>query len=183
MLTLDTGVGGGIVLDNKLYEGGFSKGAELGHMVIQIGGEPCNCGRRGCLEAYASATALMRMTKRAMEEDKQSSMWEFVDGDIEKVSGRTAFECSKKGDKSAVKVVDEFVMYLSHGIMNLTNIFRPDAFIIGGGVSAQGAYLTDKLTAYCEKFYFGYKNSPKPKIITATLGNDAGIIGAAALVI
>lgn len=183
MLTLGTGVGGGIIIDNKIYAGVFSKGAELGHMVIRIGGEPCGCGRRGCLETYASATGLTRMTKSAMEQHPESEMWKFVDGDINKVDGRTSFECAKQGDAAANSVVDDFVMYLSEGIMNLANIFRPEAFIIGGGVSAQGKYLTDKLTAYCEKYCYGYKNAPKSEIITATLGNDAGIIGAAALVI
>ena len=182
MLTLGTGIGGGLIIDNKIYEGGFSKGAELGHMVIKIGGESCGCGRRGCLESYASATALIRMTKKAMEENHESLMWKFVDGDINKVDGRTSFECAKKGDKAANQVVNDFVMYLSEGIMNLANIFRPEAFIIGGGVSAQGRYLTDKLTAYCEKFDFGYESAPKSEIVPATLGNDAGIIGAAALV-
>lgn len=183
MLTLGTGVGGGIVINNKLYEGGFSKGAELGHIVIKIGGEPCGCGRRGCLEAYASATGLIRMTKRAMEVNPDSMMWGFVEGDINKVDGRTSFECAKKGDKAANQVVDDYVMYLAEGIMSLANIFRPEAFIIGGGVSAQGKYLTDKLKAYCERFNYGYNSAPKSEIVTATLGNDAGIIGAAALVL
>ncbi len=183
MITLGTGVGGGVVINNKIYEGGFSKGTELGHTVVVVGGEPCGCGRRGCLEAYASATGLIRMTKRAMENDKDSAMWAYLDGDINKASGRTAFECSKKGDAAAIGVVNDFVTYLAEGIMNLANIFRPEAFIIGGGVSAQGDYLIDKLKAYCEKYDYGYKNAPKPEILTATLGNDAGIIGAAALVI
>lgn len=183
MLTLGTGVGGGIIIDGKLYEGGFSKGAELGHTVIAYGGEKCGCGRRGCLEAYASATGLIRMTKTAMKEDTKSAMWGYVGGDIDKVDGKTAFECAKTGDKSANKVVNEFAAYLAEGIMNLANIFRPEVFIIGGGVSAEGNYLTDKLKDYCEKFNYGYINAPKFEIVTASLGNDAGIIGAAALVL
>ena len=183
MLTLGTGVGSGIIIDGNLFEGGFSKGSELGHMVIKIGGEKCGCGRRGCFESYASATALIRMTKKAMLEDEKSAMWQFVGGDIDKVDGRTSFECAKSGDNAANKVVDEYVMYLSEGIMNLANIFRPDAFILGGGVSAQGEYLTNRITAYCEKYEFGYKYAPRSEIVVATLGNDAGIIGAAALVL
>ncbi len=183
MLTLGTGVGGGIIIDNKIYEGGYSKGAELGHMVIVKGGEKCGCGRRGCLEAYASATGLIRMTKKEMQKNSKSIMWDYVNGDIDKVGGKTAFECSKQGDVSAKKVVRKFVGYLAEGIINFANIFRPEAFIIGGGVSAQGDYLIDKLKKYCEKFNYGYKNAPKPEIVTATLGNDAGIIGAAALVL
>ena len=183
MLTLGTGVGGGVIIDKKIYEGGESKGAELGHTVIRLNGEPCGCGRRGCLEAYASATGLIRITKKAMEQYPDSAMWKFVGGDINKVDGKTSFECAKKGDAAARQVVDEYVMYLSEGIMNFANIFRPEAFIIGGGVSAQGDYLIDKLRAYCEKFEFGYKSAPKSEILAATLGNDAGIIGAAALVL
>ena len=183
MLTLGTGVGGGIIIDGKLYEGGFSKGAELGHTVIVKDGEKCGCGRRGCLEAYASATGLIRMTKTAMENDRGSAMWNYVGGDINKVDGRTAFECAKIGDKSAEKVVNEYVAYLAEGIINLANIFRPEVFIIGGGVSAQGKNLTDRLKDYCERFNYGYINAPKFDIVTATLGNDAGIIGAAALVL
>lgn len=183
MLTLGTGVGGGVIIDNKIYEGGFSKGAELGHTVIVKGGVPCGCGRRGCFEQYASATALIRMTKAAMTKHPESAMWQFAAGNLDKVDGRTAFECSKNGDKAAKSVVAKYVSYLADGIMNFSNIFRPEAFIIGGGISAQGAYLTDKIKARCEKYLFGYNHAPKAEILAASLGNDAGIIGAAALVL
>ena len=183
MLTLGTGVGGGVIINNKIYEGGFSQGAELGHTVVKVGGEKCGCGRRGCLEAYASATGLIRMTKEEMLKNKESDMWRMVDNDIEKVDGKTAFECSKTGDASAKKVVKKFVTYLSEGMMNFMNVFRPQAFILGGGVSAQGKYLTDKIVKYCKKRYYGYKHAKAPEIVVATLGNDAGIIGAASLVL
>jgi glucokinase len=182
MFTLGTGVGGGIVIDNKLFEGGWSRGAELGHATLFLDGEQCTCGRTGCIECYTSATALMKQTREAMLADKNSLMWDYVGGDIEKVDGRTAFECEKKGDKAAKTVVDNYVKYLGESILNMLNIFRPEAFILGGGVSAQGKNLTDRLEAYCEKFDYGYRNAPKTKILIATLGNDAGIIGAAALV-
>lgn len=181
MFTLGTGVGGGIIIDKKLFEGAYSRGAELGHVTLFLDGEPCSCGRRGCVECYTSATALIKQTKVAMQNDKNSKMWEFVGGDLEKVDGRTAFECSKIGDESAIKVVDTYVYYLAESMLNMFNIFRPDAFILGGGVSAQGDYLVNKLKAYCEKFDYGYKNAPRTEILVATLGNDAGIIGAAAL--
>ena len=183
MFTLGTGVGGGVIINKKLYEGGHSRGTELGHITLFADGEPCTCGRNGCIECYTSATALIKQTKTVMQENPDSSMWQFVGGNIEKVDGRTAFECSKTGDKAANKVVDTYIYYLGESILNMLNIFRPDAFILGGGVSAQGDYLNDKLTAYCEKFDYGYKHAPKTKIITATLGNDAGIIGAAALLV
>ena len=181
MFTLGTGIGGGIVIDGKIYAGGHSQGAEPGHVTLFVNGEKCSCGRRGCAEMYASATALIKQTKKAMLENKDSKMWDFVGGDIEKVDGRTAFESSKKGDPAAVKVVDTYCMYLSETILNMLNIFRPDAVIIGGGVSAQGDYLLDKVRAYCEKDHYGYILAPKSKMFIAKLGNDAGIIGAAAL--
>lgn len=182
MFTIGTGLGGGIVIDKKLYEGYESRGAELGHATLILGGEPCSCGRSGCIECYTSATALIKQTKTAMEQDKSSKMWDFVGGDIENVDGRTAFECAKQGDTTAKKVQDNYIMYLGESVLNMLNIFRPEAFIIGGGVSAQGKYLTDLLDEYCKKFDYGYKDAPAPKILTATLGNDAGIIGAAALI-
>lgn len=181
MLTLGTGVGGGIVLGNKLYEGNESKGGELGHMVVEVDGEQCSCGRRGCLEAYCSATALIRDTCRAMEADKSSLMWK-MSPTLEEVSGKTAFECSKKGDPAAVRVVERYIKYLGEGILNFGNIFRPQAIILGGGVCAQGDYLIDKLKDYCKQRNYGFDGMPRFDILTAQLGNDAGIIGAAALI-
>ncbi len=181
MLTIGTGVGGGIIIDKKLIEGGWSRGAELGHITLFMDGEQCTCGRKGCIECYASATALITQTKNAMEEDGDSKMWEYCDNDLNNVNGKTAFECSKLGDETAIKVVDKFISYLGESALNMFNIFRPEALIIGGGISGQGKYLTDKIKDYCEKFDYGYKRAPRTEIMTATLGNDAGIIGAAAL--
>jgi glucokinase len=108
-------------------------------------------------------------------------MWQYVGGDINNVDGKTAFECSKEGDKAAIEVRDKYIEYLGESILNMFNIFRPEVFIIGGGISAQGDYLIKLLEEYCERFDYGYKRAPRTKIITAKLGNDAGIIGAAAL--
>ena len=180
-LTLGTGVGGGIVLGGKLYEGNESKGAELGHMVLAVDGEPCSCGRKGCMEAYCSATALIRETKKAMLADKSSAMWKFSPS-LEEVDGRTAFECSKQGDKAACAVVDYFVKYLGEGMLNFANIFRPQAIILGGGVCAQGYYLIYKLKDYCKDRNYGFADTPRFDILVAQLGNDAGIIGAAGLI-
>lgn len=182
MFTLGTGVGGGIVINGKLYEGGKGRGAELGHTTLILNGAPCTCGRNGCVEVYVSATALIGQTKAAMRADGDSEMWKYVGGDIDAVDGRTAFECEKKGDPAAKRVIDNYVTYLSESIMNMLNIFRPPVFILGGGISKEGKNLTERVTAYLEGFSYGYKFAPKTKIVTATLGNDAGIIGAAALV-
>lgn len=181
MITLGTGVGMGIVVDGKMFEGYRSMGGEGGHIVIRENGVRCTCGRRGCLEAYASATALIRETLNAMMIDKNSLMWEFCANDLNKVDGKTSFECAKRGDITAQKVVDDYIKALSEGVINVINIFRSQAIIIGGGVSAQGAYLTHPIQQYVDKYRYGGRESLPVKILTASLGNDAGILGAASL--
>ncbi|MBP5091945.1 MAG: ROK family protein [Bacilli bacterium] len=181
LITLGTGVGGGLYLNDALYEGVEGKGGELGHVVIEKDGRPCTCGLHGCLEAYASATALIKRTKEVMLEHKDSKMWEYCEGDIEKADGRTAFECTKMGDEAASFVVNEYEDYLALGIMNFCNIFRPEAVLLGGGVSAQKEYLTDAIEERLEKVSYGFKRTPKVKVLVTALGNDAGVLGAAAL--
>ncbi len=181
MVTLGTGVGGGVIIDNKLFEGNEGKGTELGHMVIRVGGEQCSCGRKGCLEAYASATALIRDTRRAMEKNKDSAMWKYSPK-LEDVNGLTAFECSKKGDKAAQKVVDDYIESLGEGLVNFINIFRPQAIMLGGGVCGQGDYLLKPLTKFVKDNTYGGDVIPPTEITIATLANNAGLIGAASLV-
>ena len=178
MLTLGTGVGGGIIINGKLFEGNCSAGAELGHSVIVVGGEKCTCGRKGCLEAYASATALIRDTKRAMLADKNSKMWAI--GSIENVTGKTAFDY-KDIDESARKVVEDYIEKLGAGITNIANEFRPEAIVLGGGVCAQGDNLIRPLQEFIDKEIFAGNKGPQVKILTATLGNSAGLLGAVAL--
>ena len=181
MLTLGTGVGGGLIVDGRLYEGNEGKGAELGHITLVLDGLPCGCGRKGCAEQYASATALMRLTREAMQANKGSLMWELCEGDIEKVTGVIPFEAEKQGDKAAKEVVDTYIKYLGETILNYNNIFRPNAFILSGGVAKQGDNLVNKLKEYCEKQHWGYENTPVPELLIAVLGYDSGIIGAASL--
>ncbi len=181
MLTLGTGVGGGLYLDDKLFEGNEGKGAELGHSLFIYNGRKCACGLKGCFEKYASASALIYDTKEAMKLDKDSLMWKYCENDIEKVNGKTAFECAKNGDPSAIKVVDQYISYLSYGILNFCNIFRPEVVILGGGVSNQKEYLTNPIKEILKENNYGYKNTPPVEVLIAKLGNDAGIIGAAAL--
>ena len=178
MLTLGTGVGGGIIINGKLFEGNRSAGAELGHAVIVAGGEQCTCGRRGCLETYASATALIRDTKRAMLANKESKMWEI--GDVEKVNGKTPFDYYHV-DESAKKVVDTYIEMLGAGITNIANMFRPEAVILGGGVCKQGDELIKPLQAVLDRDIYAGEKGPQVKVVTAMLENDAGIMGAAAL--
>ena len=179
LLTLGTGVGGGIVVDNKLIEGNKCAGAELGHAVIVDGGEQCTCGRKGCLEAYASATALIRDTKRAMENHKDSKMWEI--GSLDKVTGKVAFDY-KEVDKYAKEVVDNYIEKLACGITNYANIFRPHAVILGGGVCAQGDNLIKPLQKIVDRDVFAGELGPKCEVRIASLENTAGILGAVALV-
>ena len=181
MLTLGTGVGGGLIVDGKLYEGNEGKGAELGHTTLIMGGKPCNCGRKGCVEAYASATALMNITREAMERHKDSSLWKMCDDDLAKVNGKMSFDACKEGDQAGVEAIDEYISYLGETIINFNNIFRPNAFILSGGVAKQGDYLIERLKEYCARFDWGYKNTPVPELLIATLGYDSGIVGAASL--
>lgn len=181
LLTLGTGIGGGVIIDDKLFEGVEGKGAELGHEVIVVDGEPCSCGRKGCFEQYASASALLRFTRQEMKRNRMSKMWEYCDGDIDKVDGLTSFECAKEGDVSANLVIDTYVKYLSEGILNVCNIFRPEVVLLGGGISNQDKFLVDKVIKYCADRNYGYKNTPKVEIRVASLKNDAGVIGAACL--
>ena len=178
MLTLGTGVGGGIIIDGKLFEGNKGAGTELGHSVIVVGGEPCNCGRRGCLEAYASATALIRDTRRAMQKNPKSKLWSV--GSLDKVDGKLAFDFYET-DADAKAVVDGYIEKLAAGIVNFANVFRPEAVIIGGGVCAQGENLRAPLERILKDELYAKDEGPTVDLIIAELQNDAGSLGAAAL--
>ena len=177
LITLGTGVGGGIIIDKKLYHGFNQAGAELGHITLVSGGEQCSCGKKGCWEAYASVTALIRQTKRAMDEHPESSMNKWVEN-YGKVSGRTAFECAKQGDAAAKTVVDNYIRYVADGLVSILNIFQPERICVGGGISKEGDYLMNPLKELVYKDDFN-RHMPKTAIETASLFNDAGIIGAA----
>lgn len=177
-ITLGTGVGGGVVINGKLFEGAKSAGAEIGHMVIERGGERCTCGRRGCFEAYSSATALIKRTKWAMEENPGSVMWKYYT--LETVTGKTAFEFAET-DIAASEVVDWYIKYLACGLINVANIFRPEVILLGGGVSGQGERLTAPIQSILDREIFGGTLYAPVKVVCASLGADAGVCGAAAL--
>ncbi|MBO6263854.1 MAG: ROK family protein [Clostridia bacterium] len=181
LVTLGTGVGSGIVLDGKLYEGNGSAGAELGHMVIHTGGEKCTCGRHGCFEAYASATALIRFTRSAMKVHNESVMWKLCDGNPEAVDGKTAFDGMRQGDETAKNVVKNYISNLAAGIVNIANIFRPEIILIGGGICKENEALLKPLREIMSKELFGGEGNVPVELGVATLGNDAGICGAAKL--
>ncbi len=180
VITLGTGVGSGVIIDGKL-QGGFNFcGGELGHMVIDANGPLCTCGRKGCFEVFSSATGLINMTKEFAEKNKDSKMWEYTkDG---KFNGRTAFLAAKDGDETAQAVVDNYIKYLAVGIANIINIFQPEIFVIGGGVSNEGDNLINPLKEKVfSQTYTDPSVVPMCDIVKAKLGNDAGIIGAAFL--
>lgn len=178
MITLGTGVGGGVVVDGKMIEGNKGAGAELGHIVIVHGGEQCSCGRKGCFEAYSSATALIRDTKRAMEAHPDSKMWEI--GSLDAVNGKTVFDYAPV-DEYAKEVVDNYVKYLACGLVNYANIFRPEVILLGGGVCAQGDNLIKPLQKIFNSEIYAGDKGPGVPILVAELGNNAGLLGAAAL--
>ena len=180
MLTLGTGVGGGIIINGKLFAGGDGVGAELGHMTLIHDGYPCTCGIPGCLESYASATALIRQTEEAIKAHPESLMNEWIK-ENGKVTGRCAFDCAEKGDQAAEEVLDTYTSYVANGIGSLVNIFRPEIVLIGGGISNAGDALMDRILKHIPKYTFAFDVVGYPIIERATLGNDAGIIGAAYL--
>lgn len=180
-ITLGTGVGSGIIIDGKIFSGSNNAGGELGHTVIVVDGEACTCGRKGCWETYASATALIRQTKAEMKANKESVMWKLCDGDIDRVNGKTAFDAMRENDESGIKVVKEYLRYVAIGITNVINIFQPEVLCIGGGISKEGDVLTKPITQLVTKERYS-KNIEKQTVVkVAALGNDAGIIGAAFL--
>lgn len=180
MITLGTGVGGGIVIGGKIYDGFNFAAAELGHIVIEKDGVPCACGRKGCWEKYSSATGLIRMTKEKMEKCPKSKMWQ-VSPSLDEVNGRTAYTAAKQGDRAALSVVKKYQDYLAVGLANVVNIFQPETLIIGGGVCGEGDYLLNPVTAQVMEEQYAKTSPKKTKLVIAALGNDAGIVGAAAL--
>lgn len=177
-ITLGTGVGAGAVLEGKLYTGFNYSGMEAGHMVIRRGGRQCTCGRKGCWETYASATGLIRSTREAMEAHPDSGLWKVAPTPAE-VNGKTPFDAAQAGDSVARAVLDEYMEDLGCGLANIINILQPEVICIGGGISAQGENLLAPLRSVLDREEFTRDSPRRPKLCTARLGNDAGIIGAA----
>lgn len=180
LITLGTGVGGGVLIHHRIVSGFNAAGGELGHIVIEKDGVPCNCGRKGCWESYSSATALIRMTKEKADECRKNSRSSLLT-DAEKITGRTAFDAARKGDAAALEVLRVYYDYLACGLTNIINIFQPETISIGGGISGEGQSMIDELEPRISREVYGKGIVPSTKIRIASLGNDAGIIGAAAL--
>lgn len=179
-ITLGTGVGGGIVIDGKIYAGSNFAGAEIGHTVIEVDGPQCSCGRKGCFEVFSSATGLIRMSKEAMAEHPESIMNKMAE-EKGKVTARTSFDAMRAGDAVAKAVVDKYIKYLAAGITNTINIFQPDVLCIGGGVCNEGDPLLLPVKALVKEEVYTRNSEKNTEIVIAKLGNDAGIIGAAFL--
>lgn len=180
IITLGTGVGGGAVLDGRLYSGFNNAGLEVGHMVIEYNGRPCTCGRRGCFEAYCSATALIKQARLAMQRDPDTALWRLA-GDPEGVNAKLVFDAMAQGDACAAALVEEYVNYLGSGVATLVNLFQPEVFCIGGGVAGAGEALFTPVREILEREDYARFNSRRTRLMRAQLGNDAGIIGAAML--
>ena len=180
-ITLGTGLGGGVIIDKKVYSGFNFAGAELGHIVIVYNGRQCTCGRKGCWEAYSSATGLINITKDKLAVTKDTIMHKLVAENNGEVSGRTAFTAAKQGDKAGQEVVAEYIEYLACGITTIINIFQPEVLCIGGGVCNEGDALMKPLLEKVGVEQYTRDNAKKTQIKLAALGNDAGIIGAAVL--
>lgn len=180
-ITLGTGVGSGIVIDGKLVNGVNYAAGEMGHMVICVDGEQCNCGRRGCWERYASATALIAQTKDAMKLHQSSIMWQLVDDNIDKVNGRTAFDAMRQGDQTAKEVVERYIYYVAVGMINVINALQPEIICVSGGISNEKENLLEPLRKHVKRERYSIYAEKQTELCCAVLGNDAGIIGAALL--
>lgn len=173
-VTLGTGVGGGIIINGKLYLGTNGAAGELGHIVTHLNGRDCSCGRKGCWETYASVTGLIKTTEEHRHEIKGIAP-------DEEISGRTVFDLARKGDKDAERVRDIWIEEVAVGIVDIVNIFQPDSIIIGGAISKEGDTLLLPIIDYVNKNAFCSERLTKPKIEMSKIGGDAGIIGAALL--
>ncbi|BDU49867.1 ROK family protein [Haliovirga abyssi] len=181
-ITLGTGIGGGIILNGHLISGTNGAAGEIGHMKVIEDGKLCGCGQKGCWEAYASATGLEREAVSRLRVNRDTLIWEVVNGNFSKVNAKVIFDAAKKGDKFALDLVDYEVKYLSIGLSNLINILNPEIVVIGGGVSLAGDILFNKLNKALEKDTLKV-SLDAVKIVPAKLGNSAGLVGAAALIV
>ncbi len=181
LVTLGTGIGGGIICNGKLLPGINHAAGELGHMSIDLKGNPCVCGRRGCFETYGSATALICQTKKAMEADKSTLLWQVCGGNAANVEAKTVFTAAAQGDRLAAQLIDDYTTYLAEGLTNIVNILAPAYLCIGGGVSHAGDRLLIPVRDKIYQRMYAKAEAKKPQIVLAKLHNDAGILGAALL--
>ncbi len=180
-ITLGTGIGGGLIIDGKIYNGFNHAGGEFGHIVINQNGRPCTCGRNGCWEAYASVTGLIKTTQEMMQNHPESKMWEIAGGKLENVNGLTSFDAMRAGDPAGKEVVDIYIKAVAEGLVDVINIMQPEVLCIGGGISKEGDTLLLPIQKIANEQMFARHCDTHTEIRIAKLGNDAGIIGAALL--
>lgn len=179
-LTLGTGVGAGIVLDGKIWAGAHGAASELGHITIVADGEPCTCGKRGCTERYCSATAIIRMAKEACAAQPDCAIARAVEGNLDQINAKTVFDAAKGGDATAMQVFNRYIKYLTIAINNVVSFYDPDMIVLGGGVSRAGDFLLNAVRELLPS-YLMFPMLTMPELRLASLGNEAGIIGAALL--
>jgi glucokinase len=179
IITIGTGIGGGVIINNKLYTGFNGAAGELGHTVIRLNGEPCTCGRKGCWEAYSSASALIAQTIAAAKANPQSQINALVEGDLQKINAKTSFDAMRLGDEVGKQVVDNYITILAEALANMVNVFQPEVIVIGGGVSKEGETLLTPLREKMSGLTYCAEGVPSTRLVTAKMGNDAGIVGAA----
>ena len=178
LITIGTGIGGGLVIDGKIFIGGKKNGFEFGHAVLLFGGEPCTCGQKGCIESYCSAAALVREGRKAANAHHESAMFQRAQGDLTKINAKLVRDCAREGESVACEVYNRFTDYLGATACTAIALFDPEIIAFGGGVSNDGEFLLAPIREYAQKYAF-FKNHAK--IVTAEMKNDAGIVGAAML--
>ncbi|MEG0424392.1 MAG: ROK family protein [Cetobacterium sp.] len=181
-IALGTGVGGGIFIDGKLISGATGAGGEIGHMKLEKEGKVCGCGQKGCFEAYASATGVIRETLSRLQINKNNELYKLIDGDLNKLEAKHVFDAAKNGDKFSLDIVDYVSDYLAMGIGNVLNIINPEVIILSGGVALAGDILLDKVKEKLPNYALGI-TIENLQIKLGQLGNEAGIKGASALTI
>lgn len=179
-ITIGTGIGSGIIINERIWSGAHHIGAELGHVIFDLDGVPCTCGNHGCLERYCSATALIRMAREAVAEQPDSLILRSVNMDPSRIEAKTVFDAARQGDTLAVSVYNRYTDYLAQAIASVVNLLDPEVIVLGGGVSKAGHFLLDPLTQKYKQ-YIVFNDQPLPPVKIAVLGPEAGIIGAAML--
>lgn len=180
MYTLGTGVGGGIIINGKVFNGAHNMGSEIGHVIVDTNYFDCNCGNNGCLETFCSATAIIKYAKKLIEEGNDSKILELANNNIENINAKNVFDAYRLNDKVAIETINRFKEYLAKAIAGMINTLDPEVISLGGGVSRAGDIILDGLDELVRK-YIIYKNEDFADIVIATLGADAGIVGAAFL--
>ena len=179
-VTLGTGVGGGVIMNGKVFTGAHGVATEIGHMVTVAGGHPCSCGKRGCWERYASASALIRDGRVLCAENPRCRLMEHVDGNILSITAKDVINLAMAGDPDCRAIFENYVYHLVLGLTNLINVYDPEIIVLGGGVSHCGDFLLNAVRALLPKYVF-FKSMPYARVELARLTNDTGIIGAAML--